>query len=242
VRILLVDDEESLRITLAANLELDGHLVFEAGDGRVAIDFLHRNAVDLVLSDIRMPNLGGIALLQFVKKNHPDVPVVLMTAYTLEEQVRTAISEGVFTVLKKPFDVGSAVSALTRAARGPVVLMVDDDRDRRDAIVLAEGLRSSGVKATTAFGDEEALQAIRNGFVDVCVVDLTGCRADGSRLVAKLREVDPELAVILLSSRDAKNMLARMSASGFYACMTKPVDPRELLLEVAKARGGPSSC
>jgi DNA-binding NtrC family response regulator len=242
VRILLVDDEESLRMTLAANLELDGHSVFEAGDGRAAIDFLHKNVVDLVLSDIRMPKLGGIPLLQFVKKNHPDVPVVLMTAYTLEEQVRAAISEGVFTVLKKPLRLGSVVSALTRAAKGPVVLIVDDDGDRRDAILLAEGLCSSGVKATTAFGDEEALHAIRNGFVDVCVVDLTGCREDGSKLLAKLREVDPRLAVILLSSQGAQDMLERMSTSGFYACMTKPVDPRELLLEVAKARGGPSSC
>jgi DNA-binding NtrC family response regulator len=191
VRILLVDDEESLRMTLAANLELDGHSVFEAGDGRAAIDFLRRNAVDLVLSDIRMPNLGGIALLQFVKKNHPDVPVVLMTAYTLVEQVRTAISEGVFTVLKKPFDVGSAGSALTRAAMGPVGLIVDDAGGRRDAVVLAERLCSSGVKAMTAFGDEEALQALRSGFVDVCVVDLTGCRSDGSTLVTRLREIEP---------------------------------------------------
>jgi DNA-binding NtrC family response regulator len=242
VRILLVDDEESLRMTLAANLELDGHSVFEAGDGRVAIDVLGRNQIDLVLSDIRMPNLGGIALLQFVKKNHPDVPVVLMTAYAVEEQVETAISEGVFTVLRKPFDLGSAFLALTHAARGPVVLIVDDDGNRRDAIVLAERLRSAGVKAATAFGGEAALDVVRSGVVDVCVVDLTGSRADGSTLLARLRQVAPRLAVIVLSGRDARETLVRMSASGFCACMDKPVDAQKLLVEVAKARGGPSSC
>ena len=242
MRILLVDDEEPLRMTLAANLELDGHSVFEAGDGRIAIDVLERNQVDLVLSDIRMPNLGGIGLLQFVKKNHPEVPVVLMTAYTVEEQVQTAIAEGVFTVLRKPFDLGSAVPALTRAARGPVVLIVDDDDNRRDTIVLAERLRAAGVKAETAFGGEAALEAVQKGLVDVCVVDLTGSRANSSTLLARLREVEPRLAVIVLSGRDARDVLARMSTSGFCACMTKPVDARELLVEVARARGGPSSC
>ena len=236
MRILLAEDEESLRITMAANLELEGHSVIEANDGRHAIELLGEHAVDLVLSDIRMPNLGGIGLLQFVKKNHPGVPVVLMTAYTLEEQVEIAILEGVYTVLKKPFDLSAAMAALVRAAKGPLVLVIDDDR--ADAVTLAECLKLAGVNAEPVFGGEQALAAVQAGFVDVCVVDLVMPGMDGATLVAKLRDFDPDLAVIVFSGYDASEMIGRVTALGVRACMRKPVDPKDLLGAVAKARGG----
>jgi DNA-binding NtrC family response regulator len=236
VHILLAEDEESLRITLAANLELEGHSVLEACDGRQAIELLHHHQVDLVLSDIRMPNLGGIGLLQFVKKHRPELPVLLMTAYTLEEQVQTAISEGVFTVLRKPFDLAAVTAALVRAAKGPLVLVVDDDR--ADATMLAERLRGVGVRAEPAFEEQQAVAAIRNGFVDVCVLDMSISGVDGAAMVATFRNLDPELAIIVLSRYDASEMISRVSALGVCACMRKPVDPRELLGAVAKVRGG----
>ena len=117
MRILVVEDEESLRITLAANLELEGYEVVEASNGKEAIELLDGGKFDLVLSDIRMPKATGVDVLLHVKEHHPGLPVVLMTAYAMEDQVRTAMSEGVFAVLKKPFDFSAAAAAIVRALK-----------------------------------------------------------------------------------------------------------------------------
>ena len=77
-------------------------------------------------SDHRMPKVGGLDLLQHIKEKYPELPVVLMTAYAHEQEVDTAITEGVFAVLRKPFDFDEALLALTRALSGHAVLVVDD--------------------------------------------------------------------------------------------------------------------
>ena len=105
LRVLVVDDDEAVRVTLAANLELDGFEVTEAENGQQALDFLAENEVELVLSDIRMPQMTGVEMAERIRELHPELPVVLMTAYTADTDIEYVIQHGVFTVLGKPFDV-----------------------------------------------------------------------------------------------------------------------------------------
>ena len=236
MRILVAEDEESLRITLAANLELEGYEVVEAKDGREAIEILEKEAIDLVLSDIRMPNKTGVDLLMHVKQHWPGVPVLLMTAYAMEEHVSAAIREGVFAVLKKPFAFDGAVRAIVRASEHPCVLIVDDDA--ADAVTIAESLQVSGVKARAVQSGEAAVTAIRAGGIDVCVTDLVMPEMDGAELVRQIRMLDPAITVIAVSGHSVRDAIHRMSAAGVFACLKKPVNPAELLQTVAKARGG----
>jgi CheY-like chemotaxis protein len=127
MRILVVDDEPGLLMTLAANLELEGFEVVAAESGARALDLFEQGAFDLVLSDIRMPGMNGVDLFRTLRSKQHGVPVVLMTAFALEGLVQEAIREGAFTVLPKPFDLDHVVGALTRAAKSPVVLLVDGD-------------------------------------------------------------------------------------------------------------------
>ena len=106
-RILIVDDEDSVRLTLAANLELEGFEILEAVDGQNALEVLGNEQVDLILSDIRMPQLGGVDLLRRVKELDQPVPVVLMTAYFYDKDhvIKRSRLEGLENVLfKKPVD------------------------------------------------------------------------------------------------------------------------------------------
>ena len=116
-RILLVDDEDSLRITLAANLELEGYEVSEAASGEEALELAEQKPFDIVLSDIRMPGMNGVELFRALKVKMPSVPCVLMSAFSLEELVSSALAEGVFTLLPKPFDIQAALTILTKADR-----------------------------------------------------------------------------------------------------------------------------
>src|SRR5262245_49177517 len=121
-KILLVDDDESVRITLAANLELEGLEVVEAESASRGLALLQQQSFDLLLSDVRMPGMGGVELFLAVKRVAPDLPVLLMTGFTSEEAVTTAVSAGVFAVLIKPFDISHVVKTLQRALQRPVVL------------------------------------------------------------------------------------------------------------------------
>jgi len=236
MRVLLVEDEESLRITLAANLEVEDHEVVEACNGEEAIALLEEHEFDLVFSDIRMPKKGGVDLLQHVKQHHPDLPVVLMTAYAHEQQIDTAITEGVFAVLRKPFDFDKAVVALTTAAERHAVLVVDDDH--ADASTLTESLVLSGVHAKACFSGEDAVRSLSDGKFDVCVTDLVMPGTSGAEVVARTKELESRVSVIVCSGANVPEMLQKVSSLGVFACMRKPLSPGDVMRTIVKARGG----
>lgn len=108
VRVLLVDDDESVRAPLARALVLDGHAVTEAGDGAEALETFSENeeGFDLLVSDIRMPLMDGIQLALGVAAKRPGFPIILMTGYA-EQRERAKELEGlVDDVLTKPFPLG----------------------------------------------------------------------------------------------------------------------------------------
>ncbi|UJR82360.1 response regulator [Sandaracinus amylolyticus] len=232
--ILVVDDEEGVRTTLAANLELEGFQVVEADGVASAVAALDRADVSLVLSDIRMPGESGIDLLRRVRAMRPGLPVVLMTAFTAEELIADAVDGGVFAVLPKPFDLERACTVLTRALRLPMVLVVDDVRD--DAEQIAVALRESGLRASAAHGGREAITILESADVDVCVTDLRLREMDGLELVARVRALDPRIAVITLCADDTGALVRQAFARGAFGCFREPVAARELMRAIARAR------
>jgi two-component system cell cycle response regulator CpdR len=116
-RILLVDDEDAVRSFLKRGLELDGHDVTTAFDGADALDRLteHSGAFDLVLTDIRMPMMDGIALALAAKRDYPDLTIMLMTGYA-EQRERAKNLEAIVTdVLTKPFSLAEMRAGVRRA-------------------------------------------------------------------------------------------------------------------------------
>ena len=232
-RILLVDDEESLRITLAANLELEGFEVISAVSGEEALEISERESFDIVLSDIRMTGMSGVDLFRALKARKPSVPCVLMSAFSLEELVASALAEGAFTLLPKPFDVQAAVRVLSKAARGPVVLVVDDSR--ADAETTASLFAAVGLRAKAVLSGREALEAVSDRDVDVCVVDLVMPEMSGAELIDELRRQGHDVPVIVLSGYDISELL-RGSGANVFNCFQKPVRGEEIIRAVARAR------
>ncbi|HLL88465.1 MAG TPA: sigma-54 dependent transcriptional regulator, partial [Tepidisphaeraceae bacterium] len=104
-RILVVDDTEMMRDSLASILVRDGHEVIAAGDGAVAVSRLQAGTrFDLVITDLKMPKMTGIELLAEVKKTRPDTPVVLMTAFASVQTAVEAMKLGAYDYIQKPFD------------------------------------------------------------------------------------------------------------------------------------------
>ncbi len=113
--ILIVDDEPSMREFLKILLEKEGFSVAAAANGAEAKGLLADRSFDLVISDIRMPDLNGLALLEHIKSNDIDIPVVMITAYASPEDAVSAMKNGAFDYVTKPFKVDDILAVIDAA-------------------------------------------------------------------------------------------------------------------------------
>lgn len=116
-RILITEDEDSLRRFVARALQLDGHETFEAADGAEGLACLQEGQFDLLLSDIRMPEMDGIELAHLASAQFPAMKILLMTGYAEQRERADNLNGKVVDVVSKPFtlpDIRKAVAvALT---------------------------------------------------------------------------------------------------------------------------------
>ena len=116
-RILIAEDEEALRSLVARALALDGHEVMTANDGAQALDLLTRaaGAFELLLTDIRMPVMDGIALALAAARDHPKVTILLMTGFADQRERAHGLDALIHDVITKPFSLATVRSAVNEA-------------------------------------------------------------------------------------------------------------------------------
>jgi DNA-binding NtrC family response regulator len=146
-RILVVDDEENVRITTAAILEQEGYDVGTASDGRAALEMAARSHYDLVLTDLRMEDMDGSTLLHELQQRHPSVVTIVLTGYASIESSIDALRQGVYDYLVKPCMIEDLKRTVGRA--------LDDQRASQMSSAL--------------------LDAVRRECAQVVLVDITGC-------------------------------------------------------------------
>ncbi len=113
--VLIVDDERSMRDFLKILLEKEGHRVAVAENGPKALEFLDKQKVDVVVTDIRMPGMTGIELLEAIKGETPDLPVIMITAFASPDDAVSAMKNGAFDYITKPFNVDEIKSVIESA-------------------------------------------------------------------------------------------------------------------------------
>jgi two-component system response regulator AtoC len=114
-RVLIVDDEPSIRKVLAAHVRRLGHEVETADDGGRAIALLDAELFHLVISDLKMPGVDGMALLRWVQDHQPGLPLILMTAHGSIETAVEALKQGAFDFVTKPFDLPELEGTIRKA-------------------------------------------------------------------------------------------------------------------------------
>lgn len=121
-RVLIADDEDSMRSLVARAIAMDGHETVTAADGAEALDILtgDARAFDLLLTDIKMPIMDGIALALAVARDFPDLIILLMTGFADQRERASGLNAIVHDVVTKPFsvaDIRSAVAGALTACR-----------------------------------------------------------------------------------------------------------------------------
>ena len=122
-RVLIADDEESMRLLVARAIAMDGHDIVTAQDGAEALDILTREdgAFDLLLTDIQMPVMDGIALALSAARDFPNLTVLLMTGFADQRERASNLDAIVHDVITKPFsvaDIRTAVADALAARKG----------------------------------------------------------------------------------------------------------------------------
>ncbi len=130
--ILIVDDEKHYRLILSEVLEEEGYTAFSAASGMEALDLLKSQIIDVVLTDVKMPGMTGIDLLDKIKEIDPNLPVIIMTAFGSVEKAVEAMHKGAYTFILKPFENEALIAHIAKAIS--MYLIVQENTRLRDAV------------------------------------------------------------------------------------------------------------
>ncbi|MCL6610737.1 MAG: response regulator [Peptococcaceae bacterium] len=113
--VLVIDDEKGMRWAIEKALQSEGYEVITVDNGYDGISVLGKSKVSLVLLDYKMPDIDGLETLLKIKQNHPDIPVIFMTAFSSMPTALEAIKRGAVGYITKPFQLVDLKSAVKRA-------------------------------------------------------------------------------------------------------------------------------
>jgi two-component system, NtrC family, response regulator len=130
--ILIVDDEKNYPTIIGEILQEEGYTSLTASSGMEALDMLNNEPIDLVLTDVNMPGMDGIQLLEKIKVIKPDIPVIIMTAYGSVEKAVEAMHKGAYTFILKPFENQALIAHIAKAIS--VYRIVQENYRLKDAI------------------------------------------------------------------------------------------------------------
>jgi DNA-binding NtrC family response regulator len=179
-RILIVDNEANARRVLQAIIEGEGHEAMQSHDYASAVSSLKANAIDAIVSDLRLPDKSGLDLFEFVKLHHPDIPVIFLTAFGSVESAVEAMTCGAFYYFIKPPDYAIFKGILARA--------LEQRRLKKELELLRSRLEDSKL-VPNLVGKNHAVRKIHHLIEavkdSVSSVLLTGETGTGKEVVAR---------------------------------------------------------
>lgn len=196
-RLLIVDDEAVVRDSLREWFVEDGYPVCAVASAREALEQLEREVVDVLLVDIRMPGMDGLELQRRAHALAPRTAVVVMTAYGSVDTAVSALKEGAYDYIVKPFDPEELERVIEKAAEH-VALRCENER-LKEHLELAVDMRAEEI-----IGESEAMQKVRQLISTVAPTDatvlITGESGTGKELVARaVHQASPRRAMPLVS-------------------------------------------
>src|ERR1041385_2239026 len=185
--ILIVDDELSMRQFLTHLFQRDGHSIRVAENGRKAMGMLRDQPADVIISDVKMPDMGGIDLLRAARELQPEIEVIMMTAFANEQTAHEAFLLGAFDFVHKPFDNELLKEKVARALQ-KISIVKEKQALQVENEALIKGQRARG-QLNNIVGRSDRMQAVYQMIETVAQVQstvlITGESGTGKELVAR---------------------------------------------------------
>ena len=253
--LLLVDDEEANRLLLTRRLQQDGYTVMTADNGSVALEMMRVEQFDMILLDMYMPVMDGLATLSAIKSDPilKSTAVVMLTATNSREQVINCLSLGAADYLIKPVNpvelkqrvrrcleseavrVEPTVRVEAADLTGAQILIVDDEP--LNLKLLDRRLVQAGFQVFSAQSGREALDFLARKSVDAVLLDVNMPDMDGLEVLRAIREAETWhfMPVLMLSADGDEQTVTRSYQLGANDYLVKPYDPQDLNLRLAVA-------
>jgi len=226
--ILVVDDRRSIRLTLGRILEDEDYNVVTVENGYQAIEAVRETHFDVIFMDIKMPGINGVQTFREVKKIDPEAAVIMMTAYSVEDLVKEALEEGAYAIVYKPFDIERIIAIIEELLRGKTLILVVD-ASFQDRETLKGILEDKGYRVATARDGAEAIEMVKTRHYDIIFLEVKLPDMDGTQVFERVKEIDPQAAVIMMTSYTEEDLLRRAISQGAYTCIYKPFDMEKVI-------------
>ncbi len=178
-KILIIDDEKSIRRTLKEILEFEKYVILEAEDGKTGVEQIKSQDIDLIMCDIKMPGLDGLQVLERQQLLKPDVPIIMMSGHADIETAVSTLKKGAYDFIEKPLDLNRILVTLRNAF------------DKTNLVAQTKVLRKkvNAIKGGDIIGSSDKISAIKEMISKVAPTDarvlITGGNGSGKELVAR---------------------------------------------------------
>ena len=214
--IMIVDDNVSLGKTMSYVLKRQGYDVIVSIDGRDALSKVKENpGIELIFMDIKMPIMNGVEVLKQIKRVIPEIIVIMMTAYAIDDLIQESLEEGAYGILYKPLDLHKMVDIIEKARSeevGALILVVDDDLSTRTT--FEKILRKKGYDVITTDTGEKAIVIAEEDKIDVIFIDMQL----------------PTIVILITGfAEDMSDLIEEALISSCISCLHKPLDMGQIL-------------
>ena len=236
--ILVVEDQAEVRNFAAEALEAYGYSVIPAANAGEALMICEQETgrIELVLTDVTMPRIGGQELVERLAKLRPDIKAVFMSGYSGMGLIARAVPGDGVHFIQKPFQPEELAAKIREVLAPPVtparILVVDDDAGVRS--FLREVLETSGHTVIEAANGREAVEVAAAELVDLVITDIVMPEQEGIETIQTLCRMEPDLPIIAISGAFGGHFLSVAKLIGASAVFDKPINSQVLMTKVTE--------
>ena len=252
--ILIAEDEPAVRGMLRRVLEMQGCVVHEAENGRKAAELARKSAFDLVITDLWMPVMNGVELIEALNSMGCPAEVVVLSAHITCAATEKLRRLGVLKIVKKPADIATLLETVETGLRsdrggrlaeefaegpgssaddGPALVLIADDDDGVRGL-LRGLLKRAGYRVEEARDGEEAVEKALAHDVSLVLMDLNMPRMGGLQAVEILKRASRDCLIVCMTGECTGREMDAALRAGAVSCFRKPFDTAEILAEVER--------
>jgi len=241
--VLIVDDDRIIREQLEKALKREFFRPFVAADGQTALEVFNREEIEIVILDVRLPDIDGLEILKEIKEKRPGCEVIVITGLGSQEIAIKSLRMGAIDYIEKPIEMDELSAALGRAQEKLAekeelsyknrLLLIDDD----EAIVkrLKKFLEKEGYEVLCAYSGNEGLNIIENHKIDVVITDIQMDDMNGIEVLQRAKKLYRDIEGIVVTGFRDQELAIKSLRAGAIDYITKPVNLDEILISIRNA-------